>query len=830
MSTSAGKPAPSRKSLENGLHVLKAYGHFKWKPADGYSMGDHEMIRLKSWLNQATLEGKLTTGHWHKRTWVGFAVLSRLVRASLQRALEKGTQNWDVTLYKCLSMVLTSSLGARAGDVALACGYTEEFMQWRHVDLVLEGEPRLANLQATVTIQYGKGHKRQHDTETHRYLTPLTDPNSSHMCPIALLLIHSLRHSLVAGGTTLQNVLDHAFARPDRKIVWLFPKRPILAAISNIDGPQRCLLDKPASSDQLSATIREMGDTAGMLDRVHPHALRLGAARDISQLGPEASFGGTSEGVRQGMDHSHTALHDDTTDEYVGGNAADTYILRSKTGKQAKGREPRFASATTGEVEARGTTNTVLLEPTPMPPSAARPRRPPGRMGVNAPTGRPSARQASAAQAEEMHGITDTSARSQSAGRPLSIAGADVPHGRRRPADVSRLQQIDSAISTNEGGSDPLSLISATAADDLMDMVFPKKAQTSSRKSELALADGTDADKAEEATAFFDDFEQTDVADAVGPEAFIARYSRYNIVCNDGLALAARSSTSSGSILPNAMELYCMSGGSRDEPTPILFTCDQTPGCSFTHWYVESMRVHRAVCTEERVQAVSAAVEALPAMDEFKCSYEGCDYVPSPIGTRPPKNQLADHVANKHTFESKPCEHGCEPDKLYHTKDGYREHMRSQHRLGWPASCTYPDCNQSEKTFPTLNGIKYHLRAYHKLDDEEVLLYLPAPDAKRVFVEGQVCPMDGCDKSYDVQWHMEQHLVSRHKMQPAQAKTYLDKHGTFNIIVPERKPLKRNKPSKPRLGEAIDLLQQQEGKKRKIGPSSKTVDEEDEEE
>jgi hypothetical protein len=203
------------------------------------------------------------------------------------------------------------------------------------------------------------------------------------------------------------------------------------------------------------------------------------------------------------------------------------------------------------------------------------------------------------------------------------------------------------------------------------------------------------------------------------------------------------------------MKLYCMSGGSRDEPTPMLFPCDQTSGYSFTAWYVDRMRIHRAIRTEERVQAASAVAEALPAMDEFKCNYEGCDFVPSPIGTRSPKNQLADHVSNKHTFESKPCEHGCEPDKLYHTKGSYYDRMRSKHRPGWPVSCTYPDCDQPEKTFPTLTGIKYHLRSYHQLDDEELLPYLPAPDAKRVYVDGQVCPMDGCNKSICFQYGME---------------------------------------------------------------------------
>lgn len=43
------------------------------------------------------------------------------------------------------------------------------------------------------------------------------------MCPIALLLIYCLRHSLIA-DTKVQEVLDRAVQRSDRTIAWLFPE------------------------------------------------------------------------------------------------------------------------------------------------------------------------------------------------------------------------------------------------------------------------------------------------------------------------------------------------------------------------------------------------------------------------------------------------------------------------------------------------------------------------------------------------------------------------------------------------------------------------------
>ncbi|KAK4887996.1 hypothetical protein LTR27_013044 [Elasticomyces elasticus] len=134
--------------------------------------------------------------------------------------------NWDITISRCLGVVLQAALGCRAGDVARTVGYKgTEYMKFRDIDLTLDisktGDPNvtLADVQATVTISHAKGFKNKLGESTVKYLKPLLDPEFYHVCPIALLLAHSLRNGLVAGGTTLQEVLNHAAHQIDHKIV-----------------------------------------------------------------------------------------------------------------------------------------------------------------------------------------------------------------------------------------------------------------------------------------------------------------------------------------------------------------------------------------------------------------------------------------------------------------------------------------------------------------------------------------------------------------------------------------------------------------------------------
>ncbi|KAK0309421.1 hypothetical protein LTR01_004528 [Friedmanniomyces endolithicus] len=155
-----GKPGPNTSTIRNAVKVILAYGHFT-----------------------------------QKKTWIGFAVLSRLVRAFLTRASDQGVQNWDVAIAKCLSVVLVGGLGARTGDVVLATGYKDKdyYLQYRHIELYIEGdEPTFANLRARIKLEFSKCHKETANEEIFHRFRPLLEAHDSHMCPIAWLLVHCL--------------------------------------------------------------------------------------------------------------------------------------------------------------------------------------------------------------------------------------------------------------------------------------------------------------------------------------------------------------------------------------------------------------------------------------------------------------------------------------------------------------------------------------------------------------------------------------------------------------------------------------------------------------
>lgn len=277
-------------------------------------MSAHTSARFNSWINQAVKTGQLKTGYKYKRTWISFAVLSRIVSAFLLRAIEQGTLSWDITIAKCLSMVLVASLGAQSGDVCRSGGYTGgQYMQYRHVELHIDSdEPTFANLRAIVTLEFKKGHKTDENVERIRHLSALG--SSSHIDPIAWILVHALCHGLVV-GTTLQDMLDRAFAREDRKVEWLHPNCPVLACFTQKSGPGlRVDIDQPANPQQLLNSIKQMGTAAQMLGRVYTHALHLGHRRDTALLPADANASMNIEQARQTLSHTGTALNKGVTD------------------------------------------------------------------------------------------------------------------------------------------------------------------------------------------------------------------------------------------------------------------------------------------------------------------------------------------------------------------------------------------------------------------------------------------------------------------------------------------------------------------------------------
>ncbi|RYN21317.1 hypothetical protein AA0112_g10335 [Alternaria arborescens] len=765
-----GKPGPNRNTIISATKLIMAYGHFKWSEQDGFRMTAHDTSRFRSFLDKATRDGRLTTGKWKKRTWIGYAVLSRLVRAYLTHGIEQGTSNWDVTMARCLSVVLVSSLGARCGDVGLAAGYKGKayYMQWRHIELFLEGDvPLFSALRVRITLEFEKGNKETHNEETIRYLRPLNDTANSHMCPVALLLVHALRHSLVAGNT-LGEVLNLAVKRSDRAVVWLFPNRPVLPKF--VSAPFcHCDLDQPAMTTQISLTIAKMGFVAGMLDRAHGHALRLGAARDAAHL-PASVVDGSglaTENVRQSLGHKHATLQSGTTDRYVGGASSEMWNLRAQMPYEPKGRESRFASSSSNHTgpEARGRTTQMLADPSPLPLLRAS-RQPLAKRDSNvwsAPT------MASSSGSDDIDpALID----------PALMDEAQVDAAALAVSETA-VQALQTRLLLTHGSEEALTADAVVVIDN--DDTNLQLHRFGAAEADAAASTAASDNTSEDANIFFDELDHREAMDTVSmssPEAFIEGYAKYNIVTNCVYGRECAKAPS-GKPSDEVIAQFCVVGGSRDAPEPMLYRCKKTPGCPVASPSKSACKDHEEYCSDTKVQQFAEGADKLES--DFKCTYNGCDFVPSPFSKRP-RYVLMDHVRSVHKFDPKACPHGCAPETLYYTDAKYKYHLAHAHSDRWPARCTYPGCNHP-RPFATHSSLTHHLKRTHLLSDEDMLLYMPPLPATRQYVE-QTCWMNGCDRIFNSKNVHIKHLRKAHKCSLEEAHQLMEENAEFEMITP----------------------------------------------
>ena len=108
------------------------FGHYKeWGSMAAHRCGlkfecakfhltSHDTLRLTNVSEQLHQEKKLTKNPKRESQWLGAFVAAKLSTALFQDALVAGTINWDIVISKALSIILTSALMARSGDVAKA--------------------------------------------------------------------------------------------------------------------------------------------------------------------------------------------------------------------------------------------------------------------------------------------------------------------------------------------------------------------------------------------------------------------------------------------------------------------------------------------------------------------------------------------------------------------------------------------------------------------------------------------------------------------------------------------------------------------------------------
>jgi hypothetical protein len=189
-----------------------------------------------------------------------------------------------------------------------------------------DGEAKLENIRACITLSYAKGKNDIKNDDSTLYFRPLEDPKEN-MGIISLILTHALRHGMVR-GSTIQEVPDNAIGAPHSDIIWLYPHRPVVAAIES-NKMRTMNLEKTSHPPQLLQTIKNMGLISNLISPVTLHAIRYGNAQDVAHLPRVQNAGFTDDTVRQTLAHANKSLLSGVTERYVGSHTLEIYNDRA---------------------------------------------------------------------------------------------------------------------------------------------------------------------------------------------------------------------------------------------------------------------------------------------------------------------------------------------------------------------------------------------------------------------------------------------------------------------------------------------------------------------
>ncbi|KAJ5910250.1 hypothetical protein N7504_004893 [Penicillium tannophilum] len=695
-SRASDKPAVNKKTVIDGFRILLAYGVFTW---EDFKFTRHDESRFQTWIDDTIQEGRLLNGASFVRTWIGFATLSRMIRSFIEHKVAKGCWSWDIVVAKCFSVTLVAGLGVRSGDVARSAHYADTYcLHWEDVRLYIEGQiADIKHLRAEVTLKTTKGLKDSLNKDIIFYLRPLDDADC-HACPVTWMLVHALRHGLVL-GTTLSDVLKLALLRPDHVIQWTYPSYPVLTAFTK--SSHRCDLAQPARTHQLLYTIKEMGLIAKILGRIYMHATRLGAIRDVTHLPKiDEGSGFVTDIHRQIMHHDKVTL----TENYSGGHTRELYNDRAANQAKRHRREPVFSADSAIDVFNAPVTEQEIV-------------------AWNDENGDRKIRTQKRNRIIKRQRLTifkddavpENRFTSDGAQPPMLEKSASAINARPMPImSQGTIIPIDPSILDDEGSLEAtevpimdVNLLQATIFDQAND---PTTA--GGHNDSLPVVD--------ESERLFLGLDEDEGTTAMPTTEFIGRYARLNIVLLQAFARKWRALARNE---PSDVSLHSVTGNSRDEPTPFVFHC-HNHGCSYETIIKDTLQQHERACSGHRRGG------------DVVCPHANCG--------KSFTNQkcLIAHIRRTHQWVAKPCEHGCEPTKVYSTFGSYEYHIRMAHKTSdkWPCRCRYPGCKK-DKTYMDSGSLRTHLAHAHGLaTTAQMIPYLPSVPKTKPVVLGSNMP------------------------------------------------------------------------------------------
>lgn len=149
---------PSYSVIRSGIRTLINELIFHH---DGFRVSPHESKRIDATINDLLVSGKLTKDPIREKCWIGASLVRKLVTALFQDSLVAGTLNWDVTIYRALSIVFIAALATRAGDITRSSLDTQlrPYLCYSDITMKLVNGTDIINIEAQIIIRNKKVYK-----------------------------------------------------------------------------------------------------------------------------------------------------------------------------------------------------------------------------------------------------------------------------------------------------------------------------------------------------------------------------------------------------------------------------------------------------------------------------------------------------------------------------------------------------------------------------------------------------------------------------------------------------------------------------------------------
>lgn len=239
---------------------------------------------LEAAMHSLDREGTLTKQPLHKEEWITCKLVLTMVTALVSDSVIHRTHDWSITISRALSIVLQTSLTARAGDMSLSRHTSSDYcLRYKHVVIrVVEpahGEQSDAEptFDAQITLAHTKNAKDDPSANSILTLESLDEPRHQMIDAIKLLLVMAMRT-----GAAKSTAIEDACRRKDGIVQGIHRDRPVLNSFDKMN----LHVEVPAGVGQVLITLNMAARLSGVRQRLVTHDLRRGTARETAKLAP----------------------------------------------------------------------------------------------------------------------------------------------------------------------------------------------------------------------------------------------------------------------------------------------------------------------------------------------------------------------------------------------------------------------------------------------------------------------------------------------------------------------------------------------------------------